>query len=146
VNPGALSIPAVFDCNVIVSAIGWGGNPRAYLALVAAGQVRLCLTPENWEEYDLRVPEVLADKKPGTNARPMLDLILQASHFVDAVPLGKPRSRDLKDDRYVAAALGAGAKFIVTSDRDLLVLEKPFGVQIVTPIKFLQRVRSTSGF
>jgi len=141
VNRGALSILAVFDCNVIISAIGWGGNPRACLGLASAGQVRLCLTPEIWSEYDLRVPEVLADKKPGADARPTLDLILQTSHFVEAAPLGKQRSRDLKDDRYLACALGAGAKFIVTSDRDLLDLEKPFGVQILTPIKFLLHVR-----
>jgi predicted nucleic acid-binding protein len=140
VNPGALSILAVFDCNVIISAIGWGGNPRACLALAAAGQVRLCLTPEIWSEYDLRVPEVLAGKKPGTDARPALDLILQTSHFVEAAPLGKQRSRDLKDDRYLA-----GAKFIVTSDRDLLDLGKPFGVQILTPIKFLLHVRGRAG-
>ena len=56
------------------------------------------------------------------------------------MPLGKRRSRDLKDDPYLAAALGANAKVIVTYDRDLLALEKPFGIPIVKPSRFLQMV------
>ena len=132
---------AVFDCNVLISAIGWGGNPRACLNLVAAGQVTLCLTPEIWTEYDQRVPEVLADKKPGVDARPMLDWILRTATMVEAAPLGKQRSRDLKDDRYLACALSAGAKLIVTGDRDLLDLKKPFGIEIVTPVELLLRIR-----
>jgi putative PIN family toxin of toxin-antitoxin system len=134
-------ILAVFDCNMLISAIGWGGNPRACLHLVAAGQVTLCLTPEIWTEYDQRVPEVLADKKPGVDARPMLDWILRTATMVEPAPLGKQRSRDRKDDRYLACALSAGAKLIVTSDRDLLDLEKPFGIKMVTPVELLLRIR-----
>jgi putative PIN family toxin of toxin-antitoxin system len=134
-------IVAVFDCNVVISAIGWGGHPRACLNLVAAGQVSLCLTPEIWTEYDQRVPEVLEDKKPGVDARPMLDWILRTATMVEPAPLGKRRSRDLKDDRYLACGLAAGAQFIVNSDRDLLDLEKPFGIKIVTPVEFLLHIR-----
>ena len=61
--------------------------------------------------------------------------------MVEPAPLGKRRSRDLKDDPYLACALGAGAKLIVTSDRDLLDLEKPFGIKIVTPVELLLLVR-----
>jgi len=134
-------ILAVFDCNVLISAIGWGGYPRACFNLVAAGQVTLCLTPEIWTEYDQRVPEVLAEKRPGVDARPMLDWILRTAIMVEPAPLGKRRSRDLKDDRYLTCALGAGAKFIVTSDRDLLDLEKPFGIKMRKPVEFLLHIR-----
>ena len=46
------------------------------------------------------------------------------------------------DDRYVAAALGAGAAAVVSNDRDLLTLGKPFGIPVVTPVQFLKLVRS----
>ena len=59
---------------------------------------------------------------------------------VEPVPLGKQRSRDVKDDPYLACALGAGAKIIVTRDGDLLVLGKPFGIQMITPREFLVRL------
>ena len=45
----------------------------------------------------------------------------------------------------LACALGAGAKFIVSNDRDLLDLEKPFGVQIVTPVQLLLHIRGKAG-
>ena len=62
-------------------------------------------------------------------------------YFVEPAPLGKPRSRDPKDDRYVACALGAKAEAIVSNERDLLALERPFGVAILTPVEFLKMVR-----
>lgn len=134
-------IPAVFDCGILVSGIGWPGNPRACLILVAHRQVRLCVTSEVWSEYDAGVPEILAQKRPGINPRPMLDWLLTVAHFVEATPLGKPRSRDIKDDRYLACALAAGAATVVSNDRDLLDLEKPFGVPVMTPVQFLRFVR-----
>ena len=38
------------------------------------------------------------------------------------------------------ATVSAGAKFLVTYDKDLLPLQKPFGVEIVTPRAFLSAV------
>jgi predicted nucleic acid-binding protein len=57
--------------------------------------------------------------------------------LVEPAPLGKQRSRDAKDDPYLACALAAGAKLIVSRDDDLLALEKPFGIQIITPRQLL---------
>ena len=39
---------------------------------------------------------------------------------------------------FLACALAAKADYIVSNDRDLLVLGKPFGVRIVTPGEFLR--------
>ena len=138
-------ISVVFDCGVLVSAIGWKGNSRRCLSLVAHRQVRFCATPETWNEYETRIAVVLARKLPGVNPQATLNWLLTVAHFVNPAPLGKPRSRDLKDDRYLACALGAGAKFIVSNDRDLLDLGKPFGVQIVTPVQLLLHIRGRAG-
>ncbi len=45
--------------------------------------------------------------------------------------------RDPKDDPVLAAALGARATYLVSYDRDLLDLGKPFGIQCVSPRAFL---------
>ena len=60
--------------------------------------------------------------------------------LVKPAPLGKQRSRDAKDDPYLACALSAGARIIVSRDDDLLALEKSFGIQIVTPRQLLIRL------
>ena len=50
-------------------------------------------------------------------------------------------SRDPDDNLFVATAMAGRAKFLVSQDRDLLVLEKPFGVAIVTPIQLVRLLR-----
>ena len=138
-------IRAVLDCGVLVSAIGWGGNARACLELAASGQVTFFVTDEIWNEYADRIPLVLAAEKREVDPQPVLAWLLTIAQFVKPAPLGKQRSRDLRDDVYLACALQADAEVIVSNDRDLLVLGKPFGIAILTPIQFLKFVRGATG-
>ena len=46
-------------------------------------------------------------------------------------------ARDPTDDKVIAAALEAGADFIVTGDKDLLTISAYSGVNVVTPSVFL---------
>ncbi len=57
------------------------------------------------------------------------------------MPLTRKLSRDPDDNLFVATAVAAQAEFLVTQDRDLLVLEKPFGVNIVTPVQIIRYLR-----
>ncbi len=135
-------IAAVFDGGVLASAFGWRGNPRFCLDLVYAGQVSLCVTASVWQEYSEKIPVILAAEKRSVEVDAELARLLKRVRFVDPAPLGKRRSRDLKDDRYLAAALGAKAKGVVTSDRDLLDVGKPFGVAMLDPVEFIKLVRA----
>jgi putative PIN family toxin of toxin-antitoxin system len=134
-------IAAVFDCGILVSALGWSGNPRYCLDLVYAGQVDLCVSVAVWEEYTQRIPVILAEEQPTVDAGKELARLLKLVHFVQPVPLGKPRSRDWKDDPYLACALAARAEAIVSNDRDSLTLRKPFGIPVLTPVQFLRLAR-----
>jgi uncharacterized protein len=138
-------IRAVLDCGVLVSAIGWGGNARACLELAASGQVSLFVTNEIWTEYSGRIPTILAAEKREVDPQPVLAWLLSIAQFVEPAALGKQRSRDLRDDCYLACALQARAEAIVSNDRDLLALGKPFGIAVLTPIQFLKLVRSSTG-
>ena len=60
--------------------------------------------------------------------------------LIEPSELGKQRSRDPKDDPYLTVALAAGAKLICSHDEDLLDLEKPFGIEIITPRVLLSRL------
>jgi predicted nucleic acid-binding protein len=62
--------------------------------------------------------------------------------LVEPAPLGKRRSRDARDDPFLACALASRAQFIVTKDKDLLALDKPFGVEIVPPREFYRKLES----
>lgn len=135
-------IRAVYDCNVVLSGMGWNGSARKCLKLVAERQVFLFLTDEILAEYELVIPETLGEELPGMNPQPKLAWIKAKARLVEPSPLGKRRSRDVKDDIYLAAALGAAAEYIVTYDKDLLALEKPFGIETIRPAEFLRRIKA----
>ena len=80
-------------------------------------------------------------KAPKHNATGRLLWYLERVHLVEPTPLGKQRSRDRKDDPYLAAALAAKAQAIVTFDKDLLTLGNPFGVRIITPAQLLKAIK-----
>jgi putative PIN family toxin of toxin-antitoxin system len=130
-------IAVAIDTGVLISAIGWRGPAHRCLALVARRQCRMVVSADIMAEYDLRVPAVLAQEAPQTNARGALAWLRAKALWVEPAPLGRQRSRDLKDEKFLAAALSANAKAIVSYDRDLLVLEKPFGISILRPVGFL---------
>jgi putative PIN family toxin of toxin-antitoxin system len=135
-------IRAIFDCNVVLSAIGWNGSARACLKLVARRRLFLFVTREILAEYESIIPEILAEEVPTVNPLPKLAWIRTKARRVEASPLGQRRSRDAKDDIYLAAALAAAAQFVVTYDDDLLELEKPFGVETIRPAELLRRFKA----
>lgn len=133
-------ISAVFDCNVVLAAIGWAGTARLCLKLVAQRRIRLCVTESILIEYENVVPERLKQEIPGLDPRPKLAWIRARARRFEPAPLGRRLSRDRKDDPYVACALSARGRYIVTYDQDLLKLEKPFGIQIIRPAELLRRI------
>ena len=130
-------IVVVFDTGVLISAIGWRGPAHRCLALVARRRCRLVISADINAEYELRVPAVLAEEAPQANALGALAWVRAKALWVEGAPLGKQRSRDLKDERFIAAALAASVKAIVSYDSDLLALQKPFGISVMRPAAFL---------
>ena len=134
-------IRVVYDCNVVLSGIGWSGSARACLKLVAHRRVFLFVTNAILVEYESVIPDTLAEEVPDIDPYPKLAWIRGKSRLIKPAPLGKRRSRDMKDDMYLACALAASARYLVSYDGDLLALEKPFGIQTIRPAEFLRRIK-----
>ena len=128
----------VADTNIVISAIFWPGKSRRCLALWAKRRFHLALTVPVFEEY-AEVARRVAARIPEVNPEPWLDWIEHKAKVYEPASVGKQRSRDRDDDPFLACALASGAKTIISKDNDLLVLEKPFGVEILTPRQFLAR-------
>jgi len=133
---------AVLDSSVVVSGIGWrGGDARAILVLLARRGFSSARTPwltAEWTDVTQRVSREIRWGNPHWPA--WLDWLKRASVLLDDPPLKKIVRRDPKDDPVVAAAVSADADYLVTYDRDLLELEKPYGVACVTPRALLSAV------
>jgi putative PIN family toxin of toxin-antitoxin system len=130
----------VVDTNVVVSAIFWPGESRECLALWAKRRFQLAITIPIFEEY-CEVVSRLSRTIRRVNPNPWLNWIESKAKVYEPTPLGKRRSRDPDDDPFLACALASNAKIIVSKDNDLIVLEKPFGIEIFTPRRLLARFR-----
>ena len=128
----------VADTNVVISAIFWLGESRRCLALWAKRRFHLALTVPVFEEYG-EVARRVAVKIPEVNPELWLNWIERKAKVYEPAAVGKQRSRDRDDDPFLACALASGAKVIISKDNDLLVLKKPFGIEILTPRQFLSR-------
>ena len=127
----------VIDTNTFIAA-GWRVNAHArrVFAGVARRRFRLAVTPAMLEEYRG------VSGRPqfaGKNYAGLLSWIEKQALLVDPTPLGRRVCRDPKDDMFIACALSAGAKCVVSSAQDLLDLAKPFGIEMVDPTKFIAR-------
>jgi putative PIN family toxin of toxin-antitoxin system len=132
-------IRVVFDTVVFVRSLI---NPRSRcgrLLFNYADRYKLCLSAPIVEEIlnVLRRPE-LTRKFRGLGSEgvaSVLNLIGQAE-IVEITHL-EPVSRDVKDDKFLATAVGANAGFLVSEGRDLLDIDEYGAIKIVDSATFL---------
>jgi putative PIN family toxin of toxin-antitoxin system len=70
--------------------------------------------------------------------RALLDAITQKADILPPLGPVPAYTRDPKDDKFVACALVGDAHYLITEDKDILVLEVVGDVRIVTPYDFLR--------
>ena len=122
-------------------------GPRRQSALAAAGGAfDLVITDEIETEYR----DVLARDKLRRNAPPsalrtaatVMKALVAVAERVEAAMKVRVVENDPKDDKYVAAALGGSAEFVVTLDRrHMLALGTHEGLRFVTPGDLLAALR-----
>ena len=131
----------VFDTNVFISAAASPtGSSRACFYLWARRRFKLAVSQEVLNEYQSTAERFVFKRgNQSLDWRPLFQWISDKADCVEPAPLGKQRSRDADDDIFLACALAAGAKIVVSYDNDLLDMEKPFGIEILTPADFIAR-------
>lgn len=124
----------VVDTNVFVSGILFGGNPEAILDWVQSNQMSLLMSSELAGEI-----MTVLDRFPLTQTDWSDAKYILTHHIVKITPNVKvSKSRDPKDDMLLALSLAGKADYLVTGDKDLLVLRKFGDTQIVTPKQFVR--------
>ena len=128
----------VLDANVVFSGAGWRGEAYQCLLAMARRRITAFATEETLQELRLLVAE--RGHKSKHSPHNVLSWYYETVEIIEPAPLGKRRSRDKNDDPYLACALAVRADVIVTRDDDLLVMKKPFGVEIISPRELLLRL------
>jgi putative PIN family toxin of toxin-antitoxin system len=132
----------VFDTNVIVEAIFWPrSTARRALAGLAKRRFKSVINSAILEEYATITAEVREELFSESLPSGALAWIVAKSVQMEPMQLRRKLSRDPDDNLFVATAMAAGSKYLVSQDRDLLVLEKPYGIAIVTPVQLVRLFR-----
>jgi len=109
----------ILDTNVFVSGVFFTGPPYQILKAWREGRVRLIVSPEILEEYE-QVGKILAEEFPSINLQPILDFVTIKSEIIPAERLSERVSDDPDDDKFLACAISANSKIVISGDRHLL--------------------------
>jgi len=127
---------AVFDTNILFSAIGWQGKPFQCVELARTGLVDAASCREILDELAAKLQTKLA-----FSAQQAVDAVADLLGFLRLVTItGSLRVvvADPDDDKVLQCAVAAAATHIVTGDRrHLLPLASYQGIPIVTAAEFL---------
>jgi len=132
-------VKAVIDTNVFVSGIFWKGPPYRVLQAWEDQRFRLVVSRAILIEYQ-RVLLDLSTHRPGIRFERALDLVDLLAEVVEPIAFVRPVCTDPDDDKFLAAALSAGADFVVSGDKALLATNGFRGLSVVTPKVFLGKV------
>ena len=127
----------VVDTNVLISGVFFGGFPRRILNAIVEGKLIACATAEIIDEYEEIIQEMIKRKQGHINYQ-LLAPLVQVIEVVDPVTRVK-LSRDPDDDKFLGCAKDARALYIVSGDKDLLVLGRFENIEIITAKEFCEQ-------
>ena len=131
---------AVIETGVFVAGVFWRREPHQVLCAWRSGLLTLIVSEPVFDEYERVLEDVKREEGFSTDLSPWLEALKVAAVWVTPAPLGRNVCRDSSDDKFIEAALAAGARTLIARDPDLTVLQKPFGIEILTPRAWLSRL------
>ena len=127
----------VVDTNVLISGVFFGGFPRKILKASVEGRVRACASMEILNEYQEIIREMVRRKQGNIDAS-ILNPLIRSMEVIE--PTSKIEiCRDPDDDKFINCARDAQAMYIVSGDKDLLVIQEFENISIVTAKEFCGR-------
>ena len=123
----------VLDANVIIAAFATRGLCESIM--------EVCLSEHEILLCDELLNEILRnlDRKIKLSTKivdQIGDFLLEQAHMIDILPLSPDTCRDPDDVKVLGLAITGNAKYIVSGDKDLLVLKEFQGIPILNPRAF----------
>lgn len=124
----------VVDTNVVISGVFFDGDPGKVLKAIVSNKVTACATKQIVEEYIEIVNEMISRKQGKLNNIILLTLIESLEMIKSKTHIEISRDRD--DDKFIECAIDADALYIVSGDKDLLVIKQYENIKIITAKEF----------
>jgi len=105
-------------------------------------QVQMVIAPELIAELEgvLGRDDIRALIQP-LEGQVMLEAIYLKAEILPSLGEIPSYTRDPRDDKFIACALAGDAGYVITVDKDLLVLETLSGIRMVTPYEFVAALK-----
>lgn len=131
----------VLDTNIFVSILIRPGNTLRALTEIVDRQATLLYSADS-------LAELLDVLRRGKFARftsfddtvELIASIVRNGEMIE-VSRGTNRSRDADDDKFLSLAESGRADYLITGDKDLLVLQKAGSANIVMPAQFISLIQ-----
>ncbi|MCP2731364.1 putative toxin-antitoxin system toxin component, PIN family [Limnofasciculus baicalensis] len=130
----------VFDTNVIISALLFENSKPAQALRYALANGEVLLSIELIEELNEVLGRERFNRYVTSEAREeFLEALVERSVLVEIIE-NVQECRDPKDDKVLELALNGEAQYIISGDRDLLVLHPFRGVVVIAADELLRRI------
>ena len=131
---------AVLDTNILISALGWKGNPNQVFDRIVKREVELVISDKQFNELSeaLDYPKFQFTEEQKDRFE---SLILEIATFVKPLEKIDVIKNDPDDNMHLEAAVAGNVEYIVTGDPDLLDLNEFRGIKILTPKEFLELIK-----
>jgi len=129
----------VVDTNIIISGIFFGGKPRDLLEKCFSGTLQMVCSEEIFIEYTETI-ERLTKKSDKNIGKETVPLLVENLEFIENI-YNDSYSRDPDDDKFINCARSGEIQYIVSGDKDLLVLKEVEKIRIVGVAEFLGSLR-----
>lgn len=128
----------VLDANVVIAAFATRGLCESVFEFCLAGH-EVFLSADLIDEITKTLR--LKIKLPDGAVDGVRKLLQEYGTMIEPTSVPLDACRDPDDVKILGLAMAAGADYIVTGDKDLLVLDTYGGIPIVSPRSFSDRIR-----
>lgn len=127
----------VVDTNVLISGVFFSGFPRKILSSIIRQKIVACATPEIINEYEEIVQEMI-NRKQGNINNAILNPLIKTMEIIEPISQVKI-CRDPDDNKFLECAKDSHSLYIVSGDKDLLVIKEYEDIQIITAKDFCEQ-------
>ncbi|MBN2459170.1 putative toxin-antitoxin system toxin component, PIN family [Candidatus Woesearchaeota archaeon] len=129
----------VVDTNILISALGWKGKPRALMELVLEGELKLIISGKQLKEL-IRVMDYPKFSFTQEEKDRFLTLLLRIAALVETKANLCIIKEDPSDNMLLECAVENGVKLIISGDKHLRRLKKYKGIAIMSVGEFLKEI------
>ena len=128
----------IVDTNVFISGIFFSGPPYEILRAWKNNKIQIVVSPEILEEY-YRVSEELNSKFNQINIEEFIELLTIEAELISTPITSVKICDDPDDDKFIACAIAAKVKTIVSGDKHLLQVAGYNKIEILKPRLFFEK-------